>query len=441
MPDRTRSPPTDSPEVLPTILPMLCSSEICSPALRSRLNVSKSDALRRRAYSRHGAGKTLSTFRCCAIFSFPRCTAFCVTPARYGSSLARYRRGACPPSALVQRRKFTEKALHTMRIPPAPQRAYTLQTACVFNPSPSQRLRTETRARTFAFERGDQMPRAHICAAMLCATAILVAFTSARCAGGSDRTASPDAQATPQDLLPCPYSLPCIATARAYPAEHPADGASAPTNALLPCPDSAPCVVVGNPAMRESRPGDRIRPRAGLRRHPLRLLGLRIVDIPESAARPAPAQHAANGKPSENMAAVRYSAISQSPTSKASYASPVVTMENGASDREKAQEQIVQAERDLARIQRDTLSAQEAKTYEVARRFEREAEHAIHQNRYLLAVGLSRKASSLARNLAYQQEIGQRTAEATSALNALRAKLLGNSEPGLNPTSTRSPAP
>ncbi len=141
------------------------------------------------------------------------------------------------------------------------------------------------------------------------------------------------------------------------------------------------------------------------------------------------------------MAGVRYSAIQQSPTSKASSAGPVVTLEDGASDREKAQQQLVRAERDLARVQGHALSAQEVKTYEVAHRFERDAEQALHQKRYLLAVGLSRKASSLARSLAYQQEIGQRTAEAASALNALKVRLLGNSEPGSNPNSAPSPAP
>ncbi len=209
------------------------------------------------------------------------------------------------------------------------------------------------------------MPRTHICAAILCAAGILGAFPNARCVAGSKRTASPGAQATPQDLLPCPYSLPCIATASAYPARHPTSGASAPMNALLPCPDSVPCAVVGNPAMRESHARDRIRPNAELQHYPAEVLKLSVIDTLESASRPAPAHHAGDAKAGENMARVRYSAIPQSPTSKASDAGLVVTMEGGASDRQKAQDQIVQAERDLARVQR---YAQRARGQDVRRR-------------------------------------------------------------------------
>ncbi len=103
-------------------------------------------------------------------------------------------------------------------------------------------------------------------------------------------------------------------------------------------------------------------------------------------------------------------------------------MDSGASDRETAQQQLAIAERDLNRVRPAALSAEEAKTYRVAWRFEQEGEAAMLQKRYLIATGLARKAKSLAHSLAYQQEIGQRTSEAANAFSVLKAKLLGHSQ-------------
>ncbi len=127
--------------------------------------------------------------------------------------------------------------------------------------------------------------------------------------------------------------------------------------------------------------------------------------------------------------------------SKPAAAGLVITMDSGASDRETAQQQLAIAERDLNRVRPAALSAEEAKTYRVAWRFEQEGEAAMLQKRYLIATGLARKAKSLAHSLAYQQEISQRTSEAANAFSVLKAKLLGHSDSAEGAASRTPPMP
>lgn len=105
-------------------------------------------------------------------------------------------------------------------------------------------------------------------------------------------------------------------------------------------------------------------------------------------------------------------------------------MDNDVSARARANEKLAQTRRDLMRVRYTTLSAEQAKTYQVAQGFARDADTAIRQRRYLIAAALAQKASSLASNLAYQQEASERSPAATNALGTLKAKLLGNSGSG-----------
>lgn len=271
------------------------------------------------------------------------------------------------------------------------------------------------------------MPRTKSSAALVCAMVIIAALLDARCVAGSG--ASPDAHATPLDLLPCPYSLPCIASAPDDIPERSEPGASEPVRNLLPCSDSVPCVAVRKMSAREARGAKSTPHRTGKPRPVFQPLALSIVAMPKMTVGVSPAHGVSTAKSDESTTTkVDYPVLGRSaPT--VPYSRPIITMANGSSGRKEAQKQLVRAEHDLMHIQRTRLSPDEVKTYEVARRFEREAKLATNQKRYLIAVGLSRKASSLARNLAYQQEIGQRTTEAANALNEIKAKLLGDSVP------------
>lgn len=185
--------------------------------------------------------------------------------------------------------------------------------------------------------------------------------------------------------------------------------------------------------------------RTGLRHGAFEPLTTSIIVMPKIPTRISPEHHAAPTRPGVAQSDEHPADGNQRSTSKAGSDSPSLTMDNDVSARAQANEKLALTRRDLMRVRHTTLSAEQEKTYQVARGFARDADAAMRQKRYLIAAALAQKASSLASNLAYRQKVGEQTTSATNALGTLKAKLLGNSaetDPdGSSATSAPAPAP
>jgi hypothetical protein len=217
------------------------------------------------------------------------------------------------------------------------------------------------------------------------------------------------------DLLPCPMSVPCrvdspVARATQVDSASRAVAARRPLH-LLPCPMSVPCIATGTdnsgglrvsharPASRERRP-----------------LSLRVTEEP-SAPAAAPATNGSEVRPltrivSSDAPAVKDPVPVPPPTT--ATAAPIPTRPPGYTSevaltstddlQSKAAQSVIEADQKLAKVDSRLLTPEAARTYGQANELARAAKHAMSEQDYLAAAGLSKKAAELAATLSVKRQ-------------------------------------